>query len=148
MLFKKFFFFKHIFFNPFLFNFFGYFRFSFFKNKGLSLINLKNFFFKSKFLRKSRLYFFFKFYFKSKKILTAFFSKSSFFRNNFNKLGGDSFFKKSGFFFDRQMEIPLNFFLIWVFFKKVRKLKRGLTYHIFLKYKYKKHLVFGKIYFL
>jgi hypothetical protein len=53
-------------------------------------------------------------------------------------LGGSSILKQGVFFFDRQMEIPLNFFLIWVFFKKVKKLKKGLTFRSFLRRKYRK----------
>lgn len=82
-------------------------KYSFLLNKKY-LIKKNIFLFQSKFLRKSRLYFFFKFFFKSKKILTSFFSKSSFFKDNLKK----DKFEKGFFVSDRQMEIPLNFFLI------------------------------------
>jgi len=95
-------------------------------------------------LRKSRLYFFFKFYFKSKKFLSAFFSRSSFFRNRFSNAKDSFFSKKNAFIYDRNMEIPLNFFLIWVFFKKVRKLKRRLTFRRLVSRTFRKKLFFSR----
>jgi hypothetical protein len=137
-LFNKIFFFRNFFFNWSFFKVVRKSKFFFFKKNFYKSLKFSNLFLKSKFLRKSRLYFFFKFYFKSKKFLSAFFSKSSFFRNNFNNSSVPFFSKKNAFFFERNMEIPLNFFLIWVFFKNIRNLKRRFVSRKFLRYMRKK----------
>jgi hypothetical protein len=111
-LFSRFFLFRSFFFNPFNFIKTEKSKRKFFK-KSVKYFGIANFFlFKSRTLKKSRLYFYFKFYFRSRKVLSAFFQKSAFFRNSLGKRDTLVFSKKGGFFSNRGMEIPLNFFLI------------------------------------